>query len=209
MSYDLQTNFVIKHIKLKGHQIIGELRLDKLFQTILPCHWKVTRSLVSYDLSTALSSTLPLRLKGHQIIGELRPLRDSHTTFPKDWKVTRSLVSYDIAYLSLYLRHCIERSPDHWWVTTLFKIKKHVINIIERSPDHWWVTTNFSLVFFKVADIERSPDHWWVTTYLTNHFHQFVIERSPDHWWVTTSVMMQSSIKNILKGHQIIGELRR
>ena len=79
---------------LKGHQIIGELR--QLLTLLIPSYedWRVTRSLVSYDLSGLeglqdfeiegspdhwwVTTTLivwietPLGLKGHQIIGELR-----------------------------------------------------------------------------------------------------------------------------------------
>ena len=57
---------------LKGHQIIGELRLPLVI---------VRRS--------------PWRLKGHQIIGELRPEIGLRASKLSNWKVTRSLVSYD------------------------------------------------------------------------------------------------------------------
>ena len=34
------------------------------------------------------------------------------------------------------------------------------------------------------------------------------IERSPDHWWVTPLHPTTTVLQNLLKGHQIIGELR-
>ena len=102
-------------------------------------------------------------LKGHQIIGELRP---------------SCSIQEDFA--------CIERSPDHWWVTTNQALLADSDRFIERSPDHWWVTT-YQYPVQTCHAIERSPDHWWVTTTkgrITNW--AILIERSPDHWWVTT-----------------------
>ena len=57
-------------------------------------NWRVTRSLVSYDMKTT-SLTCSFSLKGHQIIGELR-------------QINGSIRCWDL----------IEGSPDHWWVTT-------------------------------------------------------------------------------------------
>ena len=57
---------------LKGHQIIGELRLLLSYYATSTSNWKVTRSLVSYDFVSILELTIVIKLKGHQIIGELR-----------------------------------------------------------------------------------------------------------------------------------------
>ena len=59
---------------LNGHQIIGELRLNFLLDTIITNDWMVTRSLVSYDLDK-LPNKKVAWLNGHQIIGELRRFR--------------------------------------------------------------------------------------------------------------------------------------
>ncbi len=58
-------------MRLKGHQIIGELRQMSTHRRYLNQYWKVTRSLVSYDF---VLSPVEMRY---------------------NWKVTRSLVSYD------------------------------------------------------------------------------------------------------------------
>ena len=73
VSYDWSFTFSsISKTKLKGHQIIGELRLSLITLTDFFSHWKVTRSLVSYDEK-----------------------KRAHYKICHDWKVTRSLVSYD------------------------------------------------------------------------------------------------------------------
>ena len=125
-----------------------------------------------------------------------------------NWKVTRSLVSYDKILFSLRICFNIERSPDHWWVTTtiwflaqyqseqlkghqiigelrLRQTSKHPYGLIERSPDHWWVTT----VILKRLSIGI---HWKVTRSLVSYDIDRIFK---DNWC-------------ILKGHQIIGELR-
>ena len=171
-------------------------------------YWKVTRSLVSYDLPE-FSTKNGVLLKGHQIIGELR-----HKG-------------------SKYLLSCwiIERSPDHWWVTTAIARVRYNINI-ERSPDHWWVTTLYGSIFhifinWKVTRSLVSYDlilqifsvtlpYWKVTRSLVSYDSDitlqsvgvWVIERSPDHWWVTTYTDVYLHCLSGLKGHQIIGELR-
>ena len=71
VSYDLSIHVWLKVAILKGHQIIGELRL------------------------TQGSYSNVLLLKGHQIIGELRLTWCLSIRHQSDWKVTRSLVSYD------------------------------------------------------------------------------------------------------------------
>ena len=129
-------------IKLKGHQIFGELRLLHPYRMQDTRYWKVTRSLVSYDE--------PLTY------GLLRP--DIERS-PDLWWVTTLTVS------SLEKHGWIERSPDLWWVTTIrcwspfcrkqlkghqifgeLRLQKPAIPNslnIERSPDLWWVTTIF------------------------------------------------------------------
>ena len=81
-------------VPLKGHQIIGELRrlpLKSLWLHLIegsPDHWWVTTSIW-------LINFLPAALKGHQIIGELRPEIPLILLGAFHWRVTRSLVSYD------------------------------------------------------------------------------------------------------------------
>ena len=215
---------------LKGHQIIGELRPIGRHHNILVFNWKVTRSLVSYDQST-LTKNPTLWLKGHQIIGELRPPFSSESIWARNWKVTRSLVSYDEQGVS-YLEHpYIERSPDHWWVTTptnarddsSIALKGHQIigelrqttNVVFFTKTNWKVTR--SLVSYDFNSFRKSKHN-------TLKGHQIIgelrlywcclvlswpdIERSPDHWWVTTASSFLLSAPISLKGHQIIGELR-
>ena len=94
---------ITRSVTLKGHQIIGELRLNIVFIiVVIDKNWKVTRSLVSYD-TLFLPVSTSFSLKGHQIIGELRL---SNATLPT-------------------VGTGIERSPDHWWVTTCFHIVLH------------------------------------------------------------------------------------
>ena len=102
---------------LKGHQIIGELRLKPFGLSGEWRHWRVTRSLVSYD-----QENLP------DVLNHLY------------WRVTRSLVSYDGFYINLQL---------------YLKLKGHQIIGELRHIDH---------MLFAVLIIEGSPDHWWVTT---------------------------------------------
>ena len=165
MSYDdLQLVNEIK-IWLKGHQIIGELRLLLKTQILhllriegSPDHWWVTTA-----------------------------FKDSDTTFAKDWRVTRSLVSYDTYFCVFWSHLFIEGSPDHWWVTTLLPSFCSCHPSIEGSPDHWWVTTTGDrkwTVWLK---------YWRVTRSLVSYDYikelnkwSFRIEGSPDHWCVTT-----------------------
>ena len=133
----------------------------------------------------------------------------SHSELIKenDWRVTRSLVSYDHSPLSPKGFNSIEGSPDHWWVTTT----DYLLNLfakIEGSPDHWWVTTQIG----KAPSLWRN---WRVTRSLVSYdsglegLQDFeLIEGSPDHWWVTTSGLSLTICTSLLKGHQIIGELR-
>ena len=100
VSYDFSCVCSDYIIWLKGHQIIGELRLllkDCSLPSALiersPDHWWVT--------TTPLCPLCPQdKLKGHQIIGELRRSCISHDDLLYDWKVTRSLVSYDLSLVT-------------------------------------------------------------------------------------------------------------
>ena len=139
-------------------------------------------------------------LKGHQIIGELRPAKAAVEQLtniersPDHWWVTTLLVRDPCQNVH------IERSPDHWWVTTtVARLRLDTLDI-ERSPDHWWVTTAHETIVRRLQQIERSPDHWWVTTYSSklNFFH-VLIERSPDHWWVTTRFIRYKFIRSYWK----------
>ena len=128
--------------KLKGHQIIGELRLSEDLPKNIYKYWRVTRSLVSYDYLNPLKILL-LALKGHQIIGELRPplvLLTFQLSILKGHQIIGEL-----RQLSSYFRilDIIEGSPDHWWVTTEAIKKRLHGKSIEGSPDHWWVTTTY------------------------------------------------------------------
>ena len=231
VSYDLLPTTVLQRLKLKGHQIIGELRLP-LISTAesseiegSPDHWWVTTLRLP-------SVVLLLKLKGHQIIGELRQVCGGRLYACFHWRVTRSLVSYDCRYV-------VPNAKCWHWRVTRSLVSYDLVNkivrffiLIEGSPDHWWVTTTQSLskivgywlkghqiigelrplmgyLLNSSLEIEGSPDHWWVTTSLIDFEHRFCsIEGSPDHWWVTTQQHQQYPTHVILKGHQIIGELR-
>ena len=149
-----------------------------------------------------------LLLKGHQIIGELR--HEDLASSDKDlyWKVTRSLVSYDKSNSISASSYWIERSPDHWWVTTNAMLFNYGVQI-ERSPDHWWVTTKellrYQLLF-------RLKGHQIIGELRLFHFCQHlgtdglkghqIIGELRQRW-------ARARRRNIqLKGHQIIGELR-
>ena len=171
-------------IKLKGHQIVGELRQYRYRANLKngiegsPDRWWVTSLLI--------------------------PL----ICFVINWRVTRSLVSYVFFNNILLCLIYIEGSPDHWWVTSclfpFFKVlvllKGHQIVGELRQYSHnpplsswnWRVTRSLvSYVFFNnillcLIYIEGSPDRWWVTSWITNCCHYL----------------------SRLKGHQIVGELR-
>ena len=140
-------------------------------------------------------------------------------------------MSYDTSLIIPFFVWFIERSPDHWWVTTKsaeryafnLALKGHQIIgelrpqehfacsliFIERSPDHWWVTTSNAAAVYPTADIERSPDHWWVTT--TNAILMVIYVKLKGHQIIgelRRYIPMFISIVTRLKGHQIIGELR-
>ena len=144
-----------------------------------PDHWWVT------TLFYALKD-VELILKGHQIIGELRLFYFSMLELYMDWKVTRSLVSYDAPQNCKQILSQIERSPDHWWVTTKADITTILFERIERSPDHWWVTTPAYLQDGKQFQLKG---------------HQIIGE-------LRLKVFILSLHGLLLKGHQIIGELR-
>ena len=178
-------------------------------QIVSCCNWRVTRSLVSYDLPHCYQ-TLLCEIEGSpdhwwvttihstpigiSLVIEGSPDHWWVTTFKvifiwifNNWRVTRSLVSYD-AFFADSDRFCsIEGSPDHWWVTTFYLLLKLKLLKIEGSPDHWWVTTKTLQSNKSLTSIEGSPDHWWVTTWPHHVIKQAsYIEGSPDHWWVTT-----------------------
>ena len=118
VSYDYTVSLESRQDQLKGHQIIGELRLVNIILkgkiNKLKGH-QIIGELRQYVYSLLKKSH---RLKGHQIIGELRQGFCRWSKMASNWKVTRSLVSYDMAKLAVSLYSFIERSPDHWWVTT-------------------------------------------------------------------------------------------
>ena len=146
-------------------------------------------------------------LKGHQIIGELRRITYSHHDFTTYWRVTRSLVSYDLATNFLASAPIIEGSPDHWWVTTKVWCVRCCV-CIEGSPDHWWVTTPLLLYYLKLLILKG---HQIIGELRRNSLRIdkiSIIEGSPDHWWVTTKHASYIPPLHGLKGHQIIGELR-
>ena len=140
---------------------------DWILWCCLSCcgHWKVTRSLVSYDFGILLVLVCT------------------------NWKVTRSLVSYDATNFLAVASRSIERSPDHWWVTTLWispryetsSLKGHQIIGELRLPKRKAIYCCHLLkghqiigelrhralaLSYLTSSIERSPDHWWVTTFL-------------------------------------------
>ena len=148
--------------KLKGHQIIGELRLYLgvfFFSGFIegsPDHWWVTTHNPLYWADLA-------KLKGHQIIGELRLHRQRYQRLDLHWRVTRSLVSYDQQQLQTLMKHLIEGSPDHWWVTTLCSSSVTECKWLKGHQIIGELRLNYFL-FFSFSSIEGSPDHWWVTT---------------------------------------------
>ena len=150
---------------------------------------------------------------------------------PKDWKVTRSLVSYDLlSFQNIHLQE-IERSPDHWWVTTNHryliskqgKLKGHQI-IGELRHSCCCVSSSCyklkghqiigELRLFPFLYLEDFP-HWKVTRSLVSY--DSIVEYLPQsvsNWKVTRSLVsydfyaLFKRIRWKLKGHQIIGELR-
>ena len=219
-------------LTLKGHQIIGELRPQLLQLLSLQLVLKGHQIIGELRRLNVLILDLRNLLKGHQIIGELRLITICSYGSASDWKVTRSLVSYDTTAFEAVARATIERSPDHWWVTTetirtqqlQYKLKGHQIigelrplmtHYIHLQELDWKVTRSlvsydlFVCASINATIIERSPDHWWVTTYFPSSF------RSWKDWKVTRSLVSYdfnrffSKLNSKLKGHQIIGELRR
>ena len=132
VSYDLRCGVLNLLRSLKGHQIIGELRPELSVSLHWhpiersPDHWWVTTSPPASSMDFSI-------LKGHQIIGELRRIPYCSHNLGTYWKVTRSLVSYDYTLLQSQPWHLIERSPDHWWVTTKIFIQT-------RCSHNWKVT---------------------------------------------------------------------
>ena len=215
--------------------------------------WKVTRSLVSYAITSEIRGDSQV-LKGHQIIGELRlqysaemkvvleierspdhwwvtPIIPPILSWNEDWKVTRSLVSYASNGKLLPPITNIERSPDHWWVTPLFKLSGTKVFILKghqiigelrldwrwsQSNTWYWKVTR-SLVSYApvISPVTLNSEYWKVTRSLVSYanilsflYFIYFIERSPDHWWVTPASKLSIALSSTLKGHQIIGELR-
>ena len=145
-------------MRLKGHQIIGELR---------PCH------------TSCLYGAL--QLKGHQIIGELRQIQ-----LFKDWIL--QLKGHQIIGELRQLFACsktfrkIERSPDHWWVTTICHYKNR--NSIKLKGHQIIGALRLDSCYTSLlGSIEWSPDHWWVTTYKQKE------ATLPHNWMVTRSLV--------------------
>ena len=169
--------------------------------------WKVTRSLVSYDLGWSTSDSVTI-LKGHQIIGELR-LDTSHLDMsPLNWKVTRSLVSYDQAtgntqWFRLYwkvTRSLVSYDKIHCISAKMQRLKGHQIIGELRLCLLLVVSKALSLKGHQIIGELRpslsvkigSTHYWKVTRSLVSY----------DHWHTVFKCLFK------LKGHQIIGELR-
>ena len=147
-------------------------------------------------------------LKGHQIIGELRRLVGCDSPENSKLKGHQIIGELRLNRMIIYIFFVIERSPDHWWVTTS-------ISSVELKQGGYWKVTR-SLVSYdsqlqdmeQLFEIERSPDHWWVTTNFFSLCSVFI------YWKVTRSLVSYdllsffSLCSVLLKGHQIIGELR-
>ena len=162
MSYDTSEIRGDSQVRLKGHQIIGELRQVARSGATRTVDWKVTRSLVSYDYCNHNNNNN--KLKGHQIIGELR-------LYPLQQLLSNQLLKGHqiIGELRLTKRSmsfALHILKGHQIIGELRRTFQFGINLanIERSPDHWWVTTMYCVLCKQKQTIERSPDHWWVTT---------------------------------------------
>ena len=127
----------------------------------------------------------------------------------------------------------IEGSPDRWWVTTPVFSRTNIGSYIEGSPDRWWVTTSRTTIGSYMKTLKghqivgelrpvynlclvEPPLDWRVTRSLVSYdnclsfdIKEPTIEGSPDRWWVTTSSVCNVMRWFKLKGHQIVGELRR
>ena len=127
------------------------------------------------------------------------------------WKVTRSLVSYDVTSYIIICCSVIERSPDHWWVTTT------AAAIYPTASTNWKVTR--SLVSYDIYSFNRAAP----TTRLKGHqiigeLRHLKLKSSFSFCWLKGHQIIGelrllkaclSSLERTLKGHQIIGELRR
>ena len=190
MSYVFENQVNETKKELKGHQIIGELRLimsERLQYNLQiegsPDHWWVTSELkASYSL-------LPYRLKGHQIIGELRPVSNKVRWYlPRDWRVTRSLVSYVTLSTVSEGRLYIEGSPDHWWVTSE---QQYIL-----LPPHWRVTRSLVSYVYPAAVMILDPEDWRVTRSLVSYvFLCSSCSITYSYWRVTRSLVSYVSIR--------------
>ena len=126
---------------LKGHQIIGELRRLREAALQKPANWRVTRSLVSYDLFIVVNVIL---IPYWRVTRSLVSYDESMKRYEEalDWRVTRSLVSYDDGN-TLEVR--LLRLKGHQIIGELrqISIPIYIFIFIEGSPDHWWVTTSW------------------------------------------------------------------
>ena len=150
-------------------------------------NWKVTRSLVSYDSILFTSIKLKTHWKVTRSLVSYDRLKREFNEPTFNWKVTRSLVSYDMNAFDEFLHFYIERSPDHWWVTTKqqhlsykhlnWKVTRSLVSYDSRQSSSW-----YSMMYWKVTRSLVSYD-----IYRKFFFNKSLIERSPDHWWVTTT----------------------
>ena len=202
-------------LQLKGHQIIGELRLLKITSSLKLIDWRVTRSLVSYD-KTHLESLDDVEIEGSPDHWWVTTWRRILRKFCTDWRVTRSLVSYDSNFF------CSSSLTKNWRVTRslvsydVCLLPTVIGSVIEGSPDHWWVTTIkcwpiFNLHSLKghqiIGELRRNKDkqtsrtnNWRVTRSLVSYdnnqcavYRPVKIEGSPDHWWVTTNDLIHGT----------------
>ena len=190
VSYDMVDRTQMNYMKLKGHQIIGELRRSHLYVEECVINWKVTRSLVSYDKKVIHWDTFDVYWKVTRSLVSYDKGGNVCDHTWSNWKVTRSLVSYDFSSRVVPSTIIIERSPDHWWVTT------HPSHIdIQRY--YWKVTRSLvsydlhDLTFEEVKELKGHQIIGELRPLNVLSWASFIkIERSPDHWWVTTELSL-------------------
>ena len=131
-----------------------------VFIVIIFDNWRVTRSLVSYDV---------------KVVPKI-----SWTIY---WRVTRSLVSYDpINCLSSEVSN-IEGSPNRWWVTTYLLS----LSVIEFS---YWRVTRSLVSYDNIVFIVIIFDNWRVTRSLVSYDASVSLRQySAENWRVTRSLV--------------------
>ena len=147
--------------KLKGHQIIGELRLT---WCLLTQHQFVLKG---HQIIGELRRYAPdllrpgVELKGHQIIGELR----------------------HFIYLLFLFFSCIEGSPDHWWVTS--------IELAEVKPRNWLKGHQIIGELRPPTNSARAVScNWRVTRSLVSYVSRYAFSRAAaTNWRVTRSLV--------------------